>query len=276
MKKYKSYLICFLTYSFLLSESHIADLGRDNDPKTTNDISKLQLLYKKTFWSTISLLGPRNISKIVYPKAIIHMNVDNAVAFTIDDGFCGVDNPKGDMLHDVRVLLDKYNAQATFFITGSHTNHTTYDEIDNLLIDGHELANHNMYDIPYNKHTQGEFEEDLVNTNNILSKYTDNISNWYRPPHAKMSKNMHKIIDKYNLKLVLGDVFANDTSIPDADYISKYILNKVKPGSIIIIHMPEKGIREWNLEAIDKILEGIDKKGFDIVTLSQLESLSTN
>ena len=276
MKKYKLYLICLLTCSFLLPEGYIPNLGRDNDPKTTNDIGKLKLLYKKTFWSTVSLFGPRNISRIIYPKAITHMKVNNAVAFTIDDGFCGVDNPNGSMLEDVRLLLDKYNAQATFFVTGSHTRNSTYDDIDNLLIDGHELANHNMYDIPYNKHTEQEFEKDLINTNDILSKYTDSISSWYRPPHAKMSKNMHRIIDKYNLRVVLGDVFANDTSIPDSDYISKYILNKVKPGSIIIIHMPEKGIREWNFEAIDKILEGLDKKGLDIVTLSQLESLSTN
>ena len=87
---------------------------------------------------------------------------------------------------------------------------------------------------------------------------------------------MYKIIDKYNLTLILGDVFANDTSIPDPNYISKYILNKVKPGSIIIIHMPEKGVREWNLEAMDLILQGLNDKEIDIVTLSQLKSLSSN
>ena len=51
-------------------------------------------------------------------------------------------------------------------------------------------------------------------------------------------------------------------------------MNKVKPGSIIIIHMPEKGVREWNFEAMDLILNGLNEKGLDIVTLSQLESLS--
>jgi len=277
LKNYNTYIfVLLLIFNYLLGVENNHILGRDNDPRTTEDISKIKLLYKKTFWSTMSMFGPRNISKIAYPKAITFMQADNAVAFTIDDGFCGLDNPDGDMLKDVRYLLDKYNAQATFFITGSHTNHTTEYEIDNLLIDGHELANHNMYDIPYNKYSESDFENDLIKTNSILTKYTDDISSWYRPPHAKMSKNMYKIIDKYNLTLILGDVFANDTSIPDPNYISKYILNKVKPGSIIIIHMPEKGVREWNLEAIDLILHGLNEKGLDIVTLSQLESLSRN
>ena len=276
MKSCKFYITIFLSLTIGFSNTNNLKLGRDNNPKTTYDISKLKLLYKKTFWSSISILGPRNLSKLVYPKAITYMDVQNAVAFTIDDGFCGIDNPEGNMIEDVRNLLDKYNAEATFFITGSHTFNTSEYDVDNLLIDGHELANHNMYDIAYNKHTESDFEKDLIDSKQILLKYTSELSKWYRPPHAKMSKNMHKVIDKHGLKLVLGDVFANDTSIPDPNYIAKYILKKVKPGSIIIIHMPEKGVREWNLKAIDLILDGLNKKGLDIVTLSKLEELSTN
>ena len=276
MKTYKPHLLFLLLASLLLSDSNKIELGRDSDPRTVNDISKFKLLYKKTFWSSISILGPRNISKLAYPKAITHMKAVNAVAFTIDDGFCGVDNPNGDMLEDVRQLLDKYNAHATFFVTGSHTYHSDPDDIENLLIDGHELANHNMYDMPYNKLSKSEFHDDLNYTNSILKKYTDDISSWYRPPHAKISKNMYEIIDKNDLKFVLGDVFANDTAIPDPYWIAKYILNKVKPGSIIIIHMPEKGVREWNYKAMDLILDGLSKKGLDILTLSELDSLKSN
>ena len=276
MKSCKFILLIFLFNCLVFGNSDTVELGRDNDPKTVTDISKLKMLYKKTFWSTLSVLGPRNISKLAYPKAISHMKSKNAVAFTIDDGFCGIDNPNGDMLEDVRILLDKYNAHATFFVTGSHTYHSDPSDIESLLIDGHELANHNMYDIPYNKFSDLDFKNDLYQTDSILSKYTNNISNWYRPPHAKMSKNMYKIIDENNLILVLGDVFANDTAIPDPNWIAKYILNKVKPGSIIIIHMPEKGIREWNYNAMDLILDGLSKKGLDILTLTELNAIQSN
>ena len=36
------------------------------------------------------------------------------------------------------------------------------------------------------------------------------------------------LIKKHNLKHVVGDVFANDTSIPDASWISSFILKNVK------------------------------------------------
>ena len=55
---------------------------------------------------------------------------------------------------------------------------------------------------------------------------------------------------------------------------SKFILKKVKPGSIVLIHMPEKGIREWNFEAMELTLKGLKEKGYDIVTFSELYGLS--
>ena len=39
---------------------------------------------------------------------------------------------------------------------------------------------------------------------------------------------------------VVSDAFANDTEIPDPYWISKFILQRVTNGSIILIHMPEK------------------------------------
>ena len=107
-----------------------------------------------------------------------------------------------------------------------------------------------------------------------LRPYTDNIPKWYRAPHAKLSKTMQSVIDTKDYTHVVCDAFASDTSIPDAKWISKFILKKVKPGSIVLIHMPEKGIREWNFEAMELTLKGLKEKGYDIVTFSELYELS--
>ena len=272
MKRYKYITIIILTSLFFLNNTKSINLGRTNDPRTINDISKIKLIYKKSFWTLLSWLGPRNVASLAFPKSISHMNSDTMVSLTIDDGFCGLDNPNGDMTKEVNELLEKYNAKATFFITGTHIKNTNENDINNLLDSGHEIANHNMYDIPYDDLMLSDFEKDLLETNKNLSTYTDNISNWYRAPHAAISDSMHIILDKYNLTHVIGDVFANDTSIPDADWISSFILKKVKPGSIIIIHMPEKGVREWNYKALEDILIGLSEMNLKVVTLTELKS----
>ena len=57
---------------------------------------------------------------------------------------------------------------------------------------------------------------------------------------------MKNIIKKNKLTHIVCDVFANDTTIPDPEWIARHILKRVKSGSIILIHKPEKGVREWN------------------------------
>ena len=83
---------------------------------------------------------------------------------------------------------------------------------------------------------------------------------------------MEKIINKHKLTHVLPDAFAHDTYIPDPEWISKHILKKVKPGSIILFHMPEKGVREWNYEAIKLTLKGLKKKKLRVLSLSEINS----
>ena len=178
------------------------------------------------------------------------------------------------MTEEVRLLLRKYNAKATFFVSGTHCAHTEKNKVLSLLNDGHELANHNMYDIPYDNHTIEEFENDLLITKEILEQYTPNLSKWYRAPHASINDSMHKIIKKHNLIHVIGDSFANDTAIPDAKWIAQFILKRVKAGSIVIIHMPERGVREWNYEAMELILVGLKEKNLNILNLTDLEKLN--
>ena len=263
-------LISIFLCSSSINENSISP-GRDNDPRVLSDISKYSLFYKKSMWTMLSWFGPRNISSLAYPKSVSYFNSTNMVALTIDDGFCGKDNPNGDMTFEVIKLLEKYNAKATFFITGSHTYNTSNKDISFLLSKGHEIANHNMYDIPYKNINPRDFEDDLLKTNTLLEKFTENISNWYRAPHASISDSMHIILDKYNLTHVIGDVFANDTSIPDPDWISQFLLKNVKPGSIIIIHMPERGVREWNYQALEQLLIGLKEKNFEISTLTDVQ-----
>lgn len=247
--------------------------GRHKDPKSTNDMSKTKFVLRKFSWQFITLPGLRFWTKIIYPKTTIsHFNTRQAVALTIDDGFCGEDNPQGCMLNEVRHLLNQFDAHVTFFVTGNHCVYNELDEVQLLLKDGHEISNHNMSDWPYHKYSSKDFELDFISTRKILSHYQKEPSKWYRAPFGKLSKNMQVILNKYNTIHVLPDVFAHDTFIPDPEWIAKYILKRVKPGSIILIHMPEKGLREWNFYAIKLILMGLKEIGLKVLNLSELEA----
>ena len=232
----KVYLDSLLSINSLntINTKHNTTLGRDNDPKKITDISKTKLFLKKMGWSILTSPGLRFLTKHLYPKSTkSHFNVKNAVAFTIDDGFCGIDNIHGCMIDEMRELLNSYNAHATFFVSGSHCLNASIDQVNKLINDGHEIANHNMMDWSYKKYTLEEFEFDLLLTKQILTLYNQEYSSWYRAPMGELSTNMQKIIDKHNMIHVVSDAFAHDTAIPDPIWISNYILNKTTHGSII-------------------------------------------
>tara|TARA_Y100001970_G_scaffold122493_2_gene151870 strand:+ start:43111 stop:43944 length:834 start_codon:yes stop_codon:yes gene_type:complete len=275
----KKIIILVIISSFIIADTaNNRTMGRDTDPKRVSDLSKFKIFTRKAIWETLSLPGMRFMADMVFPDNVIsYLDVeDKIVAFTIDDGFCGRDNPNGDMTDEVVELLKKYNAKATFFTSGSHCDYTSYEAIKNLLDNGHELANHSMYDFPYNKYSKEQFKSDFDSTYNKLIKYTDNIPKWYRAPHAKISKTMDNFLDEEGYRHIMCDGFANDTSIPDAKWISSFILRKIKNGSIILIHMPEKGFREWNFEAMDLTLKGLKEQGYKIVTFSELYNIYNN
>ena len=255
-----------------INAKHKRRLGRDKDPQVTSDINGISLWFRKIIWILLTAPSLRIMTKLIYPKSTIsHFNRHGAVAFTIDDGFCGVDNPGGCMLKEVLKLLKFCNAQATFFITGSHCEHTSRDDVDALLADGHELANHNMMDWPYTSYSEDEFAVDIEITENILSQYRKISPSWYRAPFGRINKVMQKILDDRKMNHVVCDAFANDTAIPDAHWISRYILKRVKTGSVILIHMPEKGVREWNLEAMRLTFHGLTERNLKVVNLTELQ-----
>ncbi|CAE7404596.1 unnamed protein product, partial [Symbiodinium necroappetens] len=94
----------------------------------------------------------------------------------------------------------------------------------------------------------------------------------FRAPHADISSAMQKVLAAEGFRHVLCDSFANDTQIDDAAFISDSLLSMVDSagGSIVVIHMPERGFREHNLEALRLLLSGLRQRDLRVVTLSEL------
>ncbi len=70
---------------------------------------------------------------------------------------------------------------------------------------------------------------------------------------------------------VMGDCYANDPYITDPAWLAQTLSKNATDGSILIMHMPEKGFREWCFEELKLLLNELDKKGLRSVTLTELE-----
>ena len=268
----------FIAYmSILLAAFHsIAEpeLNKDKDPKVASEVSTAHLLMKKAAWSVLTAFDTRKSSKLLYSnKTKTHFNVgdEKLIALTIDDGFNSQKKDGIDCINEVSDNLNKHHAKATFFLAGDHLDNVPPEKLRSLIDNNHELANHNWQDRNYHKDSLMDFFQGIKATDKRIKKMSGNPSAmFYRAPCGKINEEQLAWLDNNNKIHVLGDVFAWDTAIPDSNWIADYITRQSKPGSIIIIHMPERGFREWNLDAIDKMLGKLKQKGYEIGTLSTL------
>lgn len=95
---------------------------------------------------------------------------------------------------------------------------------------------------------------------------------WFRAPHADASPGMYKVLRKYGFNNVLCDSFANDTVIADPEFIATTLFSMIslEGGSIVVIHIPEKGFREYNLDALKLLLQKIKEAELRVTSLTNL------
>ena len=158
-------------------------------------------------------------------------------------------------------------------LTQSFATHTQ------VIKDGHELANHCKDDREYDAELKEVFEKDLDETEEFLKVCYAKAGKkktgaWFRAPSGKMSKAMEEALEERGMTNVMMDCYGNDPHIPDARFVASCILRAVTDGSIIILHCPEKGFREWEVEILQMVVDGLKDKGLKSVTLSEMKKLA--
>ncbi|KAI1845686.1 hypothetical protein JX266_008297 [Neoarthrinium moseri] len=126
------------------------------------------------------------LSSVAYGGAGIYSCVDEGVvAITYDDGPSGYTN-------DLLDLLAKYNAKATFFITG---NNNGKGEIDNSSLawptvikrqhsDGHQIASHTWSHADLSNITSAQRKNEMVKNEMALRNILGFIPTYMRPPYS--------------------------------------------------------------------------------------------
>jgi len=86
---------------------------------------------------------------------------------------------------------------------------------------------------------------------------------------------MLSIVHKHGYKCALGSVYPLDPQIPFSWITTRYVLWKVKPGSIIVLHdVGKRG--ERTAVSLGKILPELNRRGFRVVTLSELVNMNAS
>jgi peptidoglycan/xylan/chitin deacetylase (PgdA/CDA1 family) len=223
--------------------------------------------------------APYRHQSLCYYDVKKHPRVQKHVALTIDDAPCrfGAD---GSELPRIRNILKEFDAKATFMIIGSWCTPDHREDLINLLRDGHEMGNHGMMDCSYQHDHRDKFGAAVDECSEIIADLQtaaglDNVGvRWFRAPHGRYTKEMAEELDSRNLVNVMCDTYASCPVIQDGEFIGRHLTSTCQDGSIILLHMPEKPVRQWCWTALVGLLQGLKERDFEVVTVGELSRLA--
>lgn len=181
------------------------------------------------------------------------------VAITFDDG-------PSKYTDDILDVLSENDANATFFVLGNKVKNYS-NTLNKMLANGNEIGNHSYNHRELQVLNEEELLFQIETTQNIIKEKTGYTPIYLRPTYG----NTNDFLKKHsNLEIVLWTVDPEDWKYKNSKTIAKRVINKVKDGSIVLMHDTKKR----SLEAIKIIIKDLKEKNFQFVTISELKEVN--
>lgn len=222
----------------------------------------------------------RRISTL-FPDAIFYREISAPlIALTIDD--------VGDSSTELIIkAIANYNhnyshiyksVKATFFVITNYMKEAKI--INNLIKQGHEIGNHGQTDRTHANLSPSEFAEEINQAHQILTENNNVNIKWFRPGRGFYNQDMFKILQKmaihkgYQSRFALASMIPLDTYnfINQPQFLFRYIINFVFPGSILVLHGGTVERAKNTVLVLNKLLPYLQEQGYQIVSLSELFS----
>lgn len=158
---------------------------------------------------------------------LTHVKTKQQVAaITFDDG------PHPQATPEILKILAQHDAKATFFMLGKAAH--KYPEIVKRVAEaGHVIANHSWDHPSFVSISSEERRRQIAECQRVLVPYEQRI---FRPPFGRQS--MASRLDAWRLgySVVAWNVEVGDWWDADSDRMVDALVNRVRPGSIVVLH----------------------------------------
>ncbi len=186
---------------------------------------------------------------------------DSVVALTFDDG------PVPFFTDSVLATLDEFDAEATFFVVGAGVQRNP-DLAREIVARGHDLANHSFRHDPLLLKSPSFIRREIEATDALIRAAGHEGDIYVRPPYGKRLIGLPLYLRSRDRPVVLWDL-EPDTYHAHADGMTWHVLENVRPGSIILLHV-EIPSRTEERSALREILSALRARGYRFVTLTEL------
>lgn len=181
------------------------------------------------------------------------------VALTFDDGPQPVFTPQ------ILDVLQRYGVPATFFCIGRQVQ--AYPAVVRRTFqEGNVVGNHSWNHSSLTTLSPDAIRWQLSSTSAIIQQATGVAPRLFRPPYGATNATVKNIAAQLGLVQIGWTIDPGDWRHPGVSTLVSTVLNKVRPGSIIVLH-DGGGDRSQTVQALPQIIRGLQQRGFTFTTL---------
>ena len=205
-----------------------------------------------------------------FGKNIVRLNTDQQiVALTYDDG------PSPPYTHQLLDVLAKHDVKATFFMIGNRVEKHP-ETVRRVIAEGHQVGNHS-YSHPLLGFLPPFYvQREIRQTDRLLRQVGVTGEIVFRAPVLTRFLPVAWVLAKGDRAHISCNVWSWDWTTQNPDKITKTVLRKVKPGSIIVLHDGKAENKDANrsgtVEATDRIITALKREGYQFVRLSNVSN----
>jgi peptidoglycan/xylan/chitin deacetylase (PgdA/CDA1 family) len=209
--------------------------------------------------------SPTPVETPAKPATYTQARVDQPfIAMTFDDGPSAENTPR------LLEMLKQRNIKATFFLIGQNAA-SNPEIVRRILADGHEIGNHSWTHPQLSKLSDDRVTGEITKTQEAIKGASGFTPTLLRPPYGAITPRQREWIEnRFGLNIILWSVDPFDWKRPGASVITQRILSQVHPGAIILSH----DIHKQTVDAMPATLDGLIRKGYRFVTVSQLIAMN--
>ncbi|MBR2289915.1 MAG: polysaccharide deacetylase family protein [Clostridia bacterium] len=184
---------------------------------------------------------------------------DNKVALTFDCAWGADDIPS------IVETLEENDVRATFFAVGTWVD--KYPEAVKLLAEaGHDIGNHSNSHAHVNKMSYEANLEDMQKCNEKIETLAGDSVTLYRGPYGEYNNTVIRAAKDLHLEIIQWDVDTLDYLGKSPDEMCQRIEEKIRSGSIILMHNDT----DYTAKGLQQIIDKIQGLGYEIVPVSEL------
>lgn len=216
----------------------------------------------------------------LFPDALFYAPTqEKIVALSIDD----IPTPGDRDDRSTRLILQAianhnrttdHPARATFFVITDHlTPGSTI--LQEILAEGHEIANHGTTDTTPAILQPVEFERHFREAHDIITDLIQQPLRWYRPGRGLYNRQMLeqvRLSPGYESLMALASMIPLDTfrTLDDPVLTTWYLSRFIFPGAIFVMHGGSEERCRQTAKALPPLLRILDDQGYQVVTVSDL------